>query len=191
MKRINLILFSWISVYFFCCHSLLNQYLQKEHWLESAWWSPQQLEHLNEWGQGLPFFVLRWGRFIFSFILQHHPNLWWFLDLWGLLHLTHLEPWILQEKVTWPHLQQFLHWDMPRFILVPLTVAIYLLTLKHQLIRHLALLLLWKSHIFIQIIDMSDLGNTLITLGLDASLISLKIWFSLRITSTLLELRCS
>ena len=74
VERIDLILFSQISVYFLCCHSLLNRCLQKEHWLESAWWSPQQLEHLKEYRHGLPFFISRQEGFIFLFALQHHPN---------------------------------------------------------------------------------------------------------------------
>ena len=41
-------LFSWISVYFLICYSLLNQCLQNGQWTELAWWSPLQLEHLNE-----------------------------------------------------------------------------------------------------------------------------------------------
>ena len=167
IEQINLILFSQILAYFFCCHSLLNQCLQKGHWLESAWWFPRQLEHLKECRHSSPFFVSRQGGFVFLFTLQHYPNSWWFLDLWEPLHLMHLEPWILQEKVTWPHFQQFLHWGMPRFILVLLTIAIYLPTLKQWLIRHLALLPLWMSHISIYMIDMSDLGNTLIILGFD------------------------
>ena len=175
VERIDLILFSWISAYFFCCHSLLNQYLQKRHWLELAWWSPWQLEYLKECGHGLPFFVSRWGGFVFSLALQHHPNSQWFPDLWWPLHLTHLESCILQENVTWPHFQQFLHWGMPRFMLASLTVVIYLPTLKQRLIRHLALLPLWTFHISIHMIDMSDLGDTLIILGLDASLMSSKI----------------
>ena len=35
-EQIDFDLFSWISVYFFMCHSLLNQCLQNGHWLESA-----------------------------------------------------------------------------------------------------------------------------------------------------------
>ena len=41
----------------------------------------------------------------------------------------------------------------------------------------------------IQTIDMSDLGDTLITLGLEASLISSNIWFYFKIVSTSLALR--
>ena len=124
VERIDLILFSWISVYSFCCSSLLNWCLQKGHWLESAWWSLWQLEHLKEYRYSLPFFISRREGFVFLFTLQHHPNSRWFLDLWGLLHLIHLELWILQEKVTWLHFQQFLYWSMPRFMSAPLTVAI-------------------------------------------------------------------
>jgi len=47
-------------------------------------------------------------------------------------------------------------------------VTIYLLTLKYLLISVLALLPLWTSQMSIHTIDMSDLGDTLITLGLDA-----------------------
>jgi len=50
----------------------------------------------------------------------------------------------------------------------PQIVAIYLSTLKHLLISVLALLLLWTSQMSIHTIDMSDLEDTLITLGLDA-----------------------
>jgi len=53
-------------------------------------------------------------------------------------------------------------------MLAPRIVAIYLPTLKHLLISVLALLLLWTSQMSIHTIDMSDLGDTLITLGLDA-----------------------
>ena len=76
IEQINLILFSWILVYFFCCHSLLNRCLQKGYWLESAWWSSQQLEYLKECGHGLPFLVSRQGGFVFLFVLQYHLNLW-------------------------------------------------------------------------------------------------------------------
>ena len=98
-EQIDLVLLSWISEYFFCCHSLLNLCLQNGHKLESAWWLPQQFEHLNVWGHGSPFFILSRGRLNFSFALQHHPNLRWFSDLWGLLHLIHLDPWILHENI--------------------------------------------------------------------------------------------
>ena len=47
-------------------------------------------------------------------------------------------------------------------------VTIYLLTLKYLLTSVLALLPLWTSQMSIHTIDMSDLGDTLITLGLDA-----------------------
>jgi len=41
--------------------------------------------------------------------------------------------------------------------------------------RPLALLLLWTFQMSIQMIDISDLGETLITLGLDTKVILLKI----------------
>jgi len=68
-------------------------------------------------------------------------------------------------------------------------VVIYLLTLKHLLISMLALLLLWTSHMSIQMIDMSNLEDTLMTLGLDAEVTLSKIWFCLRIVLTSLEVR--
>ena len=103
----------------------------------------------------------------------------------------HLAPWILHKKVTWPHFQQFLHWEMPRFIFAPWIVTIYLPTLKHLLISILALLPLCTSHISIQTIAMSDLRDTLITLGLDTKVMLLKIWFCFSIVSTSLDVRWS
>ena len=139
-KQIDLDLFSWISVYFLYCHSLLNLCLQNGHWLESAWWFPWQFEHLKEWGHSSLFFVSNLRGLILSFALQHHLNSQWFLDLWGPLHLTHLNSWILHEKVAWPHFQQFLHCRTPGFMLDSQMVVIYLPTLKHLLISILALL---------------------------------------------------
>ena len=156
-------------------------------WLGGSW----QFEHLNTCRHGSLFFVSSLGGFVFSFTLQHHLNSWWFSDLWGPLHLTYLDPWILQKKVVWPYFQQFLYWGMPRFILAPLMIAIYLLMLKHQFIKHLALLPLWTSQMSIHIIDMSNLGNILITLGLDTNLMLSKIWFCLRIALMSLKLRWS
>jgi len=57
----------------------------------------------------------------------------------------------------------------------PQIVAIYLPTLKHLLISILALLPLWTSQVSIHTIDMLDLGDTLITLGLDTKEMLLKI----------------
>jgi len=108
-ETINLDLFSQISEYFFCYHSLLNLCLQNGHRLESAWWSPWQFEHLNKWGHGSSFFISSREGLDFSFALQHHLNSQWFSDLWGPLHLTYLDPCTLHEKVAWPHFQQFLH----------------------------------------------------------------------------------
>jgi len=103
-------------------------------------------------GHSLPFLVSRHRGLILSFALQHQLNLWWFSDLWGPLHFMHFEPWILQEKVEWPHFQQFLHWGIPGFALAILTVVIYLPTLKHLLIRSLALIPLWASQMSIHTI---------------------------------------
>jgi len=54
-------------------------------------------------------------------------------------------------------------------------VAIYIPMLKHLLMSILALLPLWTSQISIQTIDMSDFGDTFITLGFEAREILLKI----------------
>jgi len=53
-------------------------------------------------------------------------------------------------------------------MLAPQMVAIYFPILKHLLISILAFLPLWTSQMSIHVIDMSDLEETLITLGLDA-----------------------
>ena len=170
-----------ISVYFFWCHSLLNLCLQNGHKLESAWWSPWQFKHLNEWGHGSPFLVSSLSGLILGLALQHQPNSLWCSDLCGPLHLTYLAPWILQENVMWPHFQQFLHCGTPGFMLAPLIVAMKLPTLKHLLINILVFLLLWTFQISIQTMDMSDLGETLMTLSFDAREMLLKMWFYLRI----------
>ena len=184
-------LFSWISEYFFICHSLLKRWHQKGYTLELAWWSPQQFKHLNAWGQGLPFFVSSLGGLILLFCLQHHLNSLWFSDLWGPLHLTHLKPWILHEKVACSHFQQFLHWGTPGFMFAPWMVAMYFPMLKHLLMSILALVPLWMSHILIHTIDMSDSGETLITRGLEANKMLSKIWFCFKIVLMSLEVRRS
>ena len=99
----------------------------------------------------------------------------------------HFDPWILHEKVMWPHFQQFLHWETPGFMLALCMVVIYLPTLRHLLISILALLPLWTSQMSIHTIDMSDL----ITFGLDAKEMLLNIWFCLRIVSMSLDIRRS
>ena len=170
-------------MYFFWYHSLLNQCLQNGHWLESAWWSPWQFEHLNACGHGLPFLVSNLGGFDLALALQHHLNLQWCSDLCGPLHLTHLVPWILHKKVECPHFQQFLHRRTPGFMLAPLMVVIWLPMLKHLLISILALTLLCTSQISIQTMAMSNFGETLITLGLDAREMLSNIWFCFKIAS--------
>ena len=140
---------------------------------------------------GLSFFFSRHRRLIFVLALQYQLNLRWFSDLWGLLYLMHLEPWILHKNIEWPHFQQFLYYSTPGFMLAPLMVTIYFPTLKYWLIRLLALLPLWISQILIQIIDMLDLGDILITCSLEAKVMLLKIWFCLMMVSTSLELRQS
>ena len=190
-EQMDFDLFSWISEYFFICYFLLKQWRQKGHTFESAWWSLWQFKHLNAWGQGLPFFISSLRGLILSFSLQHHLNSLWFSDLWGPLHLTHLEPCILHEKVACSHLQQFLHWGTPRFMFAPRMVAMYFPTLKHLLMSILVLVPLWTSHISIYTIDMSDLGETLMTRGLEANEMLSKIWFCFKIVLMLLEVRWS
>jgi len=58
--------------------------------LESAWWSPQQFEHLKEWEHSSPCFVSNYGGFIFALALQHYANWQWCSDLWGPLYHMHL-----------------------------------------------------------------------------------------------------
>ena len=175
VEQIKVDLFPQISLYFLMCHLQWNLCLQNRHRLESAWWSPQQLEYLNMCGHSLSFFVSRQEGLIFSFTLQHHPNWWWFSVLWGPLHLTYLDPWIQQDKVVYPYHQQFLYWGTLRFILAPQIVVINLPTLKHLFIRLLALLPLWTSQMLIQMIDISDLGEILMMCSFDARTILSKI----------------
>ena len=54
---------------------------------------------------------------------------------------------------------------------VPLMVTMYLPKLNEWLISSLALELFLESHISIQMMNMSDLGDALITQGLDARVI--------------------
>ena len=190
-KQIDFALFSWILMYFFWCYSLLNLFFQNGHKLEYAWWSPWQLGHLKECRHSLPFLVSRWGGFNLSLALQHQLNSQWLSDLCSLLHLTYLDSWILHENVACSHFQQFLHCGTPGFILASLIIAIYLLTLKHWLINPLALLLLWTSQISIQIINMSNFSNTLMTQSLETKVILSKIWFCLIMPSTSLKVRQS
>ena len=178
-------------MYFFWCHSQLNLCFQNRYKLESAWWSSRQLGYLNVCGHSSPHFIFRCSRFIFSLALQHQLNLQWFSDLCSLLYLIYLDSWILHKNVACPYFQQFLHCGTLEFMLAPLIVAIYLPMLKHQLIKLLALLLLWTSQMSIQMIDMSDFGNTLMTHGLEASVMLLKIWFCLILSSTSLDVSWS
>ena len=146
---IDLILFSQIFKYFFCYHSLLNQFFQNRHKVKSAWWSPWQFKHLKMWEHSLLFLVLKQRGFAFALALQYQPNSQWFSNLWGPLYLMHLVSCVLHKKVECPHLQQFLHWRTPGLVLAPLIVAINLLMLKHLLTRSLAFAPLWAFHMSI------------------------------------------
>ena len=93
--------------------------------------------------------------------------------------------WVLNstDPTKCPHFQQFLHWGTSGFMLAPLTVVMTFPMLNRLLIIFLALLLFWVSQISIQTIAMSDLGETLMILGFDASTISLNMWLFLRMCS--------
>ena len=73
-------------------------------------------------------------------------------------------------------------------MLAPCTVATWLPTLKQWLIRTLADVPLWKSQMSIHTVAMSDLGDALITLGLEAKEMSLKKCIFFKIVSTMLKL---
>ena len=72
-------------------------------------------------------------------------------------------------------------------MLMPWIITIKLPILNLLLMRHLALDPLWVSQMSIQIIDMSDLEDTLIILSFDTNTTSLKIWLFFKEISTLLE----
>jgi len=174
-------------VYSLVCHSLLNLCFQNGQSVESAWCLSLQFKHLKKCGQGMPFLVSNLGGLILLLALQHHANYQWWIDWWGLLHLMYLDLWILHTPAVWPHFQQFLHYSIPEFMFTPQIVAMKLPTLNLLLMRLLALVLLCISHISIHTMDMSDLGETLITLGLEARIMLLKMWLLFRIFSILSE----
>ena len=88
------------------------------------------------------------------------------MDWYEMLHLTHLDPWILHTPAVWPYFQQFLHYSTLGFMFALWIVVMKLLILNLLLMRLLALVLLCTSHILIHTMDMSDLGETLITFGI-------------------------
>ena len=157
--------------------------------LEFAWWSPQQFEHLKEWGHSSLCFVSNHGGFIFALALQHHVNWQQCSNLWDPLHHIHLASWIWHEKVECPYLQQFLHWGTLGFMLVPQIVTMYLSMLKHLLMSILTLLLLCTFYISIQTIVMSNFGDTLMMWDFDTNVMLLKMWLFLIIFSTIFKLR--
>ena len=140
--------------------------------------------HLNMWGQGSPFLVSSLGGLVLLLALQHHTKCWWWSVKCGLLHWIHLASWIQHIPTVWLHFQQFLHWGTPRFIFAPHTVAMKLLMLKHLLMIFLAFDPLWVFQISIQMMNMLDLGETLMMQGLNARTMSLKRWLLLRMFLT-------
>ena len=76
-----------------------------------------------------------------------------------------------------------MHRGMLGFMLAPLMVVMWLPMLKHLLISILALTPLYTSQMSIQTMAMSNFGETLITLGLDAREILSNIWFCFKIAS--------
>ena len=187
LEWIDVLLASWSLVYSLECHSLLKQCFQKGHSTESAQWEPLQLIYLNECGHSLPFLVSSLGGLSLLLALQHYAKSRWLSVRCGPLHLVHLESWIWQTPVVCPYFQQFLHWGAPGFMLVSLTIVMILPTLNHLLMIFFALLLFYVSQISIQTIATSDLGETLMTLSLDARTILLKMWLFLRIRSIFSE----
>ena len=71
-----------------------------------------------------------------------------------------------------------------RFMFALQIMVIKLPTLNLLLIRLLAFALLCTFHMSIQMMNISDLGETLITHGLEAKTILLKMWLLFRIFST-------
>ena len=176
----------WLSqslVYSLVCHSLLNLCFQNGQSVESAWCLSLQFKHLKECRQGTSFLVSNLGGLILSLALQHYTNWRWWMDWWRMLHLTHLNLWILYTPAVWPYFQQFLHCSTPEFMCAPWIVAMKLPMLNLLLMRLLALILLCISHISIHTMDMSDLGETLITFGLEVRMMLLKMWLFFRIFS--------
>jgi len=86
-----LLLLSWSFWYFFECYSLLKQCFKKGHALESAWCLFLKFKYLKLCGQCLSCFVSSLGGLILKLTLQYQVKYLWYLILWGLLHLIHLE----------------------------------------------------------------------------------------------------
>ena len=105
--------------------------------------------------------------------------------MWESLYLIHLDPWILYVNIAYLHFKQFLHYKISRFIFVLQTIVIKLPTLKHLLISPFALLPLCVFQISSQMMAMSNFGNILITLGLEAINMLLKIWLFFKIFLTM------
>ena len=183
-KWIEFFLVFWSLEYSLECYSLLKQCFQKGQSTKSTWWSPLQLRHLNEWGHGLPFLISSLRGFNLLLALQHQAKWWWWMVRWGPLHLTHLAPWMWQTPAMWPHFQQFLHCRTSRFIFALCTVAIKLLTLKHLLMIFFVLEPFCMSQMSIQIMAISDFGETFIILGLEVRTMLLDMWLTLRILLT-------
>jgi len=90
----------------------------------------------------------------------------WCSNLWDLLYFWHFEQWAWHKNVEWPYFQQLWYWKTPGFMLVALMVAMDLPKLKEWFISSFALDLFWESQISNQMIAISDLEETLMTLGL-------------------------
>ena len=183
-ERVDIFLFSWSLVYSLECYSLLNLCFQNRQSVESAWCSHLQFRYLNECGQGLSFLVSNLRGLILLLALQHYTNWQWWMVWCEPLHLTYLDPWIWHIPAECSHFQQFLHYGTPGFIFAPYTVAMKLPMLNCLLMIDFAVELFCMSQISIQMIVISDFGDTLIILGLEVRMISLKIWLFLRIFST-------
>ena len=140
---------------------------------------PLQLIYLKKWVLCFSFFILSLGGWFWNLPCNTMP---YFYNVW---HLIYLAPCTWYTKVVWPYIQQFLHWEIPRFMFVPWIVPMWLSILKDLLIRSLALKPLWVSHILIQITAISDLRDVLITWGQKARTISLKMYVDWMTFSTM------
>ena len=133
-----------------------------------------QFKHLNKWEQGLPCLVSNLEGLVFGLALQHQENWQWCSVICRPLHFTHFDLWTLYDYILCPHFQHFLYCGTLEFLSTSQIIAIKLLKLKYLLINPLALELLCKSQMSSHMMVISDFGDILIILGLEASEMLLK-----------------
>jgi len=139
------------------------------------------------WGQGLPFLVSNLRGLILLLALQYQTKWQWWAVKWGLLHFTHLAPWMRHIPAVCPYFQQFLHCRIPGFMLAQWTMVIKLSTLKCLLIIFLALDPFCVSQMSIQIIAILDLDEILMTWDLDMRMMLLNMWLFFKMFSISLD----